>query len=175
MCGFSPNRRKWKRRQREKRSRNNWRIFFLLTWVRSRGRSPRNQGGGEGPGRFQGQSLRERRPEFQRPEPQRQDYDLPPFLLRRVGPRGDPQHKDEDSTQEGWGSCMQRARRFPGEGVRPRTQPRPPGRPHVSLLVSWAAGEGTLQVVSDTDFWLFPYRNWRNHFLGGVMLRFPCM
>ena len=101
MCGFSPNRRKWKRRQREKRSRNNWRIFFLLTWVRSRGRSPRNQGGGEGPGRFQGQSLREPRPEFQRPEPQRQDYDLPPFLLRRVGPRGDLQQKEEDSTPGG--------------------------------------------------------------------------
>ena len=166
MCGFSPNMKKWKRRQREKRSRNNWIIFFLLTWVRSRRRSPRNRGGGEGPGRFQGQSLREPRPQFhQNLNPRGRTIICLLFFWGGWVPGGIFSMGPRTAPQEGWGSCILRACRFPRVGVKLGTRPRSSGRLHLSLLVSLAANEGTSQVVFWNWFLAFPIQALEESFL----------
>lgn len=175
MCGFSPNMTKWKRRQREKRSRNNWRIFFLLTWVRSRRRSPRNRGGGEGPGRFQGQSLREPRLEFhQNLNPRGRTLICLLFFWGGWVPGGIFSTGTEDSTPGGMGKLHPASMPLLGVGVKLGPRPRSSGRLHLSLLVSLAANEGNFQVVFWNCFLAFHIQHWGNHFLGGVMLRFPC-
>lgn len=176
MCGFSLNRRKWKRQQREKRSRNNWRIFFLLTWVRSRRRSPRNRGGGEGPSRFQGQSLKEPRPEFHRDLNPRGRIWSASFSSEEGGSQGAPsaqeggQHprKDEEA------ACSEHATSL-GRASGSELSPGHQAGPTCLCLSPELPMKECPKRFSDTDFWLFPYRHWRNHFLGGVMLQFPCM